>query len=138
MTGLERGDTKVLPLLLDLSNPSPSVGWHCRERASVIERGPVDVVLALALIHHLVFSGHLPLEDVAEFFSRVGRWLIVEFVPEDDPQVARLVGSRRDGLHAYGTGPFEDAFRRHFSFQGCEVIAEGGRALYLMRRRVDL
>ena len=86
----------LLPLVLDLANPSPDLGWANRERASLAARGPVDALLALALVHHLAISNNLPLERIAEYFSRVCHWLIIEFVPKSDSQVRRLLASRAD------------------------------------------
>jgi SAM-dependent methyltransferase len=90
------GETGVLPLLLDLTNPSPALGWAHHERLSLEERGPADVLLALALVHHLAIGHNLPLEQVAGFLARLGRNLIVEFVPKSDSQVRRLLRSRPD------------------------------------------
>jgi hypothetical protein len=71
----------LLPLLIDLTNPSPSIGWANEERDSFGGRGPADMVLALALIHHLAISNNVPLPQVADFFASVGKWLVIEFVP---------------------------------------------------------
>ncbi|HZA97405.1 MAG TPA: hypothetical protein VE399_01420, partial [Gemmatimonadales bacterium] len=70
----------ILPLLLDLTNPSPSQGWAGRERLSLAERGPADALLALALVHHLAIGHNLPLDRIAQYLSRLGRLLIIEFV----------------------------------------------------------
>src|SRR4030042_4494997 len=61
------GDTCVLPLVTDLANPSPSIGWENKERMSLRERGPGDGVLALALVHHLAISNNIPLSRIAGF-----------------------------------------------------------------------
>jgi hypothetical protein len=88
----------LAPLLIDLTNPSPGIGWQNEERSSFMERGPVEVVMALALVHHLVISDNLSFEMIAEFFSRICSFLIVEFIPKDDPQVKRLLATREDIL----------------------------------------
>jgi hypothetical protein len=87
----EREDTKVLPILLDLTNPSSGIGWANRERMSFMERGPADAVLSLALIHHLIISNNVPTAKIAEFFSEISASLIIEFVPKSDSQVERLL-----------------------------------------------
>ena len=69
----ENKETKILPLCLDLTNPSPSIGWANEERLSLIERGPADAVLALALIHHLAISNNVPFSHIAAFLSQVCR-----------------------------------------------------------------
>jgi hypothetical protein len=80
-------EQNLLPLVLDLTNPSPSLGWANRERDSLARRGPVDVVLALALIHHLAISNNVPFDRLSDFLAELGKWLIVEFVPKTDSQV---------------------------------------------------
>ncbi len=67
------GVEDVLPLLIDLFNPSPAIGWELNERMSILERRPADTVLALALVHHLVISNNVPLERIAGFFSDICR-----------------------------------------------------------------
>lgn len=130
------GETKLLPLLLDLRNPSPASGWRNNERMSFLERGPADLVMALALIHHLAISGNLPLPEIASFFDELSPWLIIEFVPPDDPQVRRLVGSRSvSGRHPYDQDSFEQSFKSYFHVQISEQLVDSGRILYLMRRK---
>jgi ribosomal protein L11 methylase PrmA len=130
-----KSDANVLPLCLDLFNPSPSLGWRNRERMSLMERGPVDAVLALALVHHLAIAGGLPMIMVAEFLRQIGRWLVVEFVPPDDPQARRLLAARTATHEDHDQRAFERAFREHFDIEDFESIGEVGRVLYLMRAR---
>jgi hypothetical protein len=129
------GETRILPLLLDLINPSPATGWQNRERASILDRGPADAVLALALVHHLAIAHNLPLSSIAEFLHRVGRSVIIEFVPKADPQVARLLASRKDVFPDYHQHEFERCFRDYFDVEAAEPIPDSGRVLYLMRGR---
>ena len=91
LEGQGAAETKLLPLVLDLFNPSPPSGWLNQERSSIFDRGSPDLVLALALVHHLAFTGNQPLENLADFFSRLAPWLVIEFVPETDPQSRRLL-----------------------------------------------
>jgi hypothetical protein len=126
------GETGILPLLLDLTNPSPAQGWAGRERLSLEERGPADVVLALALIHHLAIGHNLPLEKVASYLVKLGKVLIIEFVPKSDPQVARLLLSRPDIFPAYTKEGFEKAFSRCFRIQAAAQIDDSQRWLYCM------
>jgi hypothetical protein len=125
-------ETGILPLLLDLTDPSPALGWAHRERLSLEERGPADVLLALALVHHLAIGHNLPLERVAGFLARVGRSLIIEFVPKSDSQVRRLLRDRADIFPDYTREGFEAAFRSHFRIERAVPVAESERTLYLM------
>jgi hypothetical protein len=126
------GETGILPLLLDLTNPSPALGWAHHERLSLEERGPADVLLALAVVHHLAIGHNLPLERVAGFFARLGRSLVVEFVPKSDSQVQRLLRDRPDIFPEYTREGFEAAFRGWFRIEGAVPVAESERILYRM------
>jgi hypothetical protein len=129
------GESAILPLLQDLTNPSPGLGWSSEERLSLEERGPADAVLALALVHHLAIGHNLPLERVAEYLSRLGRYLVIEFVPKSDSQVKRLLLSRPDIFPGYTKEGFETAFCRHFELQSSAPVEDSERWLYAMRSR---
>ncbi len=130
------GERNILPLLMDFTNPSPATGWENRERASLLERGPADLVMALALVHHLAITNNLPLKKLADFFARVvGRWLIVEFVPKEDSWVRSLLASRRDIFSAYTRDHFEDCLKTYFQIFACKRIEGTERILYLLEKR---
>ncbi len=131
---IQERESNILPLLVDLTNPSPGVGWENRERMSLIERGPADTVLALALLHHLAISNNLPFDKIADFFSRICRWLIIEFVPKSDSQVRRLLTTRADIFAEYTQTTFEKAFCRHFTILESVRLKDSGRILYLMKK----
>ncbi len=122
----------ILPLLLDLTNPSPSIGWANRERESFGGRGPADMVLALAVLHHLAISNNVPLPQLADFFASAGKWLLIEFVPKSDGQVKKLLASRKDIFPSYTREGFEAAFREKFNIHDAVNVRESERALYLM------
>jgi hypothetical protein len=129
------GERNLLPLLIDLTNPSPGAGWANAERASLVERGPAELVLALALVHHLAISNNVPLPRVAELFSRLGRALVIEFVPKEDSQVQRLLATRKDIFPEYTTEGFERAFEPFFTLEHRDAVEGSARVLYLMRAR---
>ncbi|MGO9139577.1 MAG: class I SAM-dependent methyltransferase [Syntrophales bacterium] len=131
----ENGETKILPLCLDITNPSTTIGWANEERLSLIERGPADTVLALALIHHLAISNNVPFRNIASFLSRICRFLIIEFVPKNDSQVQRLLRTRKDIFYHYTEDYFESSFSDHFSIINREKIVDTQRSLYLMEKR---
>jgi hypothetical protein len=127
-------ETHLLPLVLDLTNPSPGLGWENKERMGLAERGPADLILALALLHHLAIANNLPLAHIARFFSRLGQWLIIEFVPKTDSQTQRLLVSREDIFTQYTQAEFEKAFAVYFSTEEKTAIEGTGRWLYFMKR----
>jgi ribosomal protein L11 methylase PrmA len=127
-------DQNLLPLIQDFSNPSSNLGWANEERMSFTQRGPVDLCLALALIHHLVIGNSVPLDKVARFFARIADNLIIEFVDPEDKRVQQLASSRTD-TQEYDRQAFERAFETEFEVLRTDPIRSSSRVLYLMRRR---
>lgn len=135
LTAKERGEKNILPLVLDLKNPSPALGWENKERMSLAERGPADMIFALALTHHLAISNNVPLGHAASFFSKIGKTLIIEFIPKEDSQVKKLLRTREDVFSDYTQTSFEEAFAEHFVIKTSHQLEESKRRLYLMTRR---
>ncbi len=125
-------DAGILPLVVDLANPSPALGWAHRERDSLTGRGPADAVLALALIHHLRIGNNVPLRDLAAFFASICRHLVIEFVPKDDERVRYLLRAREDVFPDYTRESFEAAFCTRFRIHDSRECTSSGRTLYLM------
>ncbi len=130
----EKKETNILPLVIDLTNPSPAIGWNNAERDSLVQRGPADAALALALVHHMAIGNNVPLSRVAGFFAGCGQWLIVEFVPKSDSQVQRLLRNRADIFPGYTREGFEADFRRWFEIVHSSSIRDSERWLYLMKK----
>ena len=128
------GGAQPLPLLLDLTNPSPGLGWAGAERDSLQSRGPVDCAMALALIHHLAISNNVPLSKVAEYLASLCDHLVIEFVPKSDSQVRRLLSTREDIFDEYVQSGFEAAFSRYFHTVRAESVQGTERTLYLMKK----
>lgn len=127
----------LLPLLVDLTNPSPAIGWANQERQSLFQRSLPDCVMALALIHHLAISNNLPLPVLAKFFADISNWLIIEFVPKEDTQVQRLLASRPDIFPDYHKAGFEDAFGQLFMLRSSEQVPGTSRWLYLFQKKAN-
>ena len=125
----------MLPLVIDLTNPSPDLGWAHEERASLQSRGPADLLMALALVHHLAISNNTPLDRIAKYFAALGRQLIIEFVPKGDSQVERLLASREDIFDNYTQEGFEKAFGQFFNTLEREAVEDSKRTLYLLQIR---
>ncbi|MBI4647867.1 MAG: SAM-dependent methyltransferase [Bacteroidia bacterium] len=126
----------MLPLVIDISNPSPSLGWRNKERESFIARIKPDMILCLALLHHLVISNHLQFEMLAEFFSTIAKWLIIEWIPEDDNRLKILTQNRTDDISYYCLQNFEHCFSLYFSLEKQCRIKNSVRILYLMKRKI--
>lgn len=128
-------EKNMLPLVMDLTNPSPALGWRNQERQSLRERGEASLIMALALIHHLAIANNVPLRDVADFFADLGPYLVIEFVPKEDSQVARLLASRLDIFPDYTLEGFKQAFQARYTILEEHPVEGSKRTLLLMRRK---
>jgi len=124
-------DSLMLPLVQDIAAPSPSVGWELDERSSLFDRGPADVVLALAIIHHLSIGRNVPFPKVASTLAKIGKNIIIEFVPKEDSKVQQLLASRTDIFPEYDEEHFEAAMATHFKLVKKTAIKNSKRKLYL-------
>jgi len=132
---IAKGETNILPLVLDLTNPSPGIGWENTERMSLFERGPADTVFALALIHHLAISNNLPFNKIVDFLGKICNSLIIEFVPKEDSQTERLLSTREDIFSDYTQQIFEREFGKCFVIQDSIKVKDSQRSLYLMQKK---
>lgn len=125
----------MLLLRMDLTNPSPGLGWRNSERESMQARGTVDLVMALSLIHHLAISNNVPLVAVADYFADLGEYLIIEFVPKSDSQVKQLLASRLDIFPVYTLEGFKNAFAQCYTLLDEKPVIGSERTLFLMKRK---
>jgi ribosomal protein L11 methylase PrmA len=125
----------ITPLLADLTDPSPGLGWAGTERRSLLDRIDTDVILALALVHHLAIGANVPLPMVAALFARLAPHAVVEWVPKEDAMVQRLLASREDVFDAYTQEGFEAAFAPYFDVARRTPIEGTVRTIYHFRRR---
>lgn len=126
---------KILPLVLDITNPSPDIGWANRERLSLIHRCPADMVMVLALVHHLAIGNNTPLNMIADWFHSLGEWLIIEFVTKDDPQVQVMLSGRADIFDKYTQEDFEREFGIYYEQIDKKEIPQSCRSIYLFRAK---
>ena len=123
-------NANVLPLVIDVLDPSPERGWAQIERRGFLERGPADMVLALALTHHLAVAGNIPLSGIMNWLTKVGRAAIIEFVPKEDPTFQSMLRWREDIYCDYTRQAFEEAIERHFEIVDKCNIPDSNRILY--------
>ncbi len=125
----------ILPLVVDIASPSPRLGWAGEERRSLADRANADVVLALALVHHLAIGRNIPLAAISSWFARLAPEAIVEFVPKGDPMVDFLLASREDVFPHYTLDGFREAMEGEFELVGEVAIEASARVLFHLRRR---
>jgi hypothetical protein len=127
-------EQRILPLVIDMANPSPAIGWASNERTGFLDRGPADAIMALAIVHHMVIGSGIPLRKIASLFGGLCRSLIIEFVPKSDPQVRDMLSNRSDVFDDYTREGFLNAFRDYFKIVGEDPIPGTERVLFLMLR----
>lgn len=130
----DTGETRILPLVQDLMNPSAGAGWRGRERTPFQSRVNPDLVLCLAVVHHLAITDTVPFSEIIGFLRDFDAPMVVEFPHHDDPMVRRLLSRKRPGLFDhYRRDLWEEALAEHF-----EVVEQLGletRTLYRVTPR---
>jgi hypothetical protein len=130
------GNTTILPLVIDLADPSPGIGWRNRERPAFFDRTKPDVVLMLALLHHLAITANVPLPEIVDWMRSFGSRIVVEFVHTDDVQVQRLLANKPEGLFPdYRVDVFERLLAERFTVEKQVPLPSGTRTLYLVSPR---
>lgn len=130
-----KGRKLILPLLVDIINPSPSIGWESQERLSIINRGPTSLASVLALVHHLCLSQNIPFENLSSLFQKICRFLIIEFIPKEDSQVKRMLAGRKDIFTQYSESHFEKVFSEKFILRKKIKIKDSVRVMYLYKNK---
>jgi ribosomal protein L11 methylase PrmA len=129
------GRTDILPLLGDITDPSPALGWGNAERRRLLDRIDADFILALALVHHLAIGSNVPLPMIASLFAGLAPHAIVEFVPKEDAMVRKLLATRRDVFPDYTIDGFRTAFEQHYETLSETPLEGSARTLFHFRRR---
>jgi hypothetical protein len=128
------GERRILPLVANLADPSPGLGWRGRERHSLADRGSPDLVLALALVHHLSITANVPLAEILDWLRELDALLVIEFPKRDDPMVRRLLsGKREDSNSDYELQTFERLLAERFEVLRREELPSGNRILFLVQ-----
>lgn len=125
---------RVLPLVIDLADPSPGLGWRHRERPALEQRARPELVVCLALVHHLAITHHLPLPEIVDWLADLAPELVVEMVGTEDPMVRRLLRNQWETHEGYGHEPFASNLGRRFQIVRRLELAGGRRVLYHARR----
>ncbi|MDQ2700879.1 MAG: methyltransferase [Actinomycetota bacterium] len=130
----EEGNTRILPLVVNLADPSPGLGWRGLERRTLADRGAPDLMLALALIHHVSISANIPISEFLEWVKDLGSTLLIEFPKRTDPMVRALLANKQEGANLdYDLDNFELELGRRFNVEKREELPSGDRVLFLAR-----
>jgi hypothetical protein len=127
---------QILTLTMNLADPSPGLGWRGLERKSLPERGKPDLVLALALVHHVAISANVPVKEFIDWLASLDTALVIEFPDREDPMVQRLLSGKRAGSNPdYEAAGFELALEERFTVERRVPVSET-RTLYEARPRM--
>lgn len=124
------GNRKILPLVFDLTNPSPGLGWRCKERLSLEDRQPPDLILCLALVHHLVITGNVPLADVIDWLASFKCEVVIEMLTKQDEMVHKLLLNKTDQYPEFTVEGFEAIAEHYFDVRKKEAVMAERRYLY--------
>lgn len=124
----------VYPVVADLIFPTGGMGWENNEYLSFYKRTEFDLIIALALIHHLCIGKNIPLDNVARLFASLGEHLIIEFVPKDDYKVQEMMANREDIFENYNEISFTACFSKYFKIDQEINVKSSTRKIYYMRR----
>ena len=132
----EKG-ARIFPLRIDITNPSPGIGWKNQERAPFLERiGQVDCILALAVVHHLLITKGIPLLEIAGLFHGLTKeYLLVELIGPADPMFQSLLRGRDNLYSELVLAEQERIFAERFSIIEQLSLTNMDRTLYLMRKK---
>ena len=123
----------VLPLVFNLADPSPDLGWRCSERKRLESRGSPDLILALALVHHVVIGANVPLSEFISWLSGFPAELVIEFVAKDDPMVQALLRNKADQYSEYDLGIFRRLLASRYEILEEQPLTSGTRVLFHAR-----
>ena len=130
------GETTILPLVADVTDPSPALGWQGLERKTLEARGRPELTLCLAVLHHIAIGGNVPVPEFLSWLAELRTALVIEFPTRDDPRVASLLQRKKTGAHPdYDREPFERALAERFEIERTEELAGGTRILYHAKPR---
>ena len=128
-------NNNVIPIIGDLSNPFPSIGWNNLERPSLLKRIGKNTCMALALIHHLRITFGIPLSKQFELFSEISEYLIIEFIDKNDSQIIKLLQNREDVFDDFTEDSFIKIASENFEILENSSIKDSKRKIYLMKNR---
>jgi len=124
----------ILPLIMNIAKPSPAIGWQLKERKTLLQRGRPDLILALAVIHHLVISANIPTAEVISYFAEQSDSLLIEFVTKEDVMVKKLLLNKEDIYIDYEQENFEKELKKYYTKIQSEVLESETRILYYCQK----
>lgn len=127
---------KILPLYVDMSDSGGGIGWRGKERPGIFDRGRPDVVLYLAVIHHLAITFNVPVAAQIDMLADLTPELVIEMPHADDPMVKKLLRNKREGIHSdFTLDEFERLLATRFDVKSRLALTGGTRTIFHAVRR---
>lgn len=128
------GEENILTLVQNVADPSPNWGWRNSERSDLRSRAQPDLVLCLALVHHVVISANIPLDEFIDWLAELSDQLVIEYVSRRDDKVKTLLRNKKDKYSDYSRERLEQALGRHYGVRRQLELESGNRFLYWCAR----
>jgi hypothetical protein len=109
------GPTNILPLVMNVADPSGGLGWLGRERKAFSDRQNPDLILCLALIHHLAITANIPTDEFIRWLAGFRSDLIIEFVQPSDPMAQKLLLNKEGDHQDYRKEVFLADLEQYFN-----------------------
>jgi hypothetical protein len=129
------GNEQILPLVMNLTDPSPGLGWRGLERKAWTDRGKPELILALALLHHVSITGNVPVRQFVDWLASLDSHVVIEFMTRADPMVKKLLAAKRVEHEDYDRGFFERCVGEAFEIERTQALPSGTRILYSLKPR---
>ena len=129
-------NSQILPLYVDMSDSGGGIGWRGHERPGIFDRGNPDIVLVLAVIHHLAITFNVPLAAQLDLFRDLTPEMVIEMPHADDPMVKKLLVNKRAGIHDdFTLEEFERLLNERFTVKSKMLLSSGTRTIFHVIRK---
>jgi len=126
----KKDNFNLLPLFIDLSNPSPNQGWRQLERQGFKERFKCDAAIALAIEHHLIIGKNVPIDEFIDWIIDFGKFGLLEFIPKEDETIKDMLSTKEDIYFDYSQKNFEKELSKKANIINTYTLADSKRILY--------
>jgi SAM-dependent methyltransferase len=127
--------TNLIPLVMNILNPSPTLGWMSSERRSFLERMDPDVMMMLGISHHLIGQANITFPMLADLCLKSKKYVLFEFIPDTDSNFGKLFRSRAANFIWYTREEFLSVFTKYFTMKSEWKVEPTERMIYLFEKK---
>jgi SAM-dependent methyltransferase len=129
----QAGAEGILPMVMNLGSASPDQGWRGRERKALEKRGKPELILCLALIHHIVISANIPLAEFLDWLRDFDSEVVIEHVGLRDDMTRMLLRNRVNQYEELEDDNFVRLVGERFAIVAREPLKGGMREIFHLR-----